>query len=248
MAVEKQPLYKNYSMKKIIVFFATLIFCNIFCQKIILKTTTQIIYNFEFKADSTKADITNDILTLYIGDKFSIFQNDKKFKIDSLIAIQPVFQMSTRPLYKVSHVIYKDLNKSEQIYSDKIENINFGYKEIMPLFEWKTTNNTKYILNYKCYSAETNFRGRKFIAWYTNEIPISDGPYKFSGLPGLVLEAYDNKDNFHYSLLAIINKNKNLYYDQDIKYIERRKMIEARINNIKKYVKGEIRVNPLEKK
>lgn len=235
-------------MKKIFVINFLIIFNVIFSQKTIFKSHTQIIYEMNFKADSTKNDKTNDILTLYIGNNQSIFQNDKKFKIDSLISSQPIFQMPSKPLFKVSHVIFKDYNKSEQIYSDKIDNINFGYKEKNPTMSWNLVKGEKNIFSYSCFKAETNFRGRKFIAWYTKDIPISDGPYKFSGLPGLILEVYDSENNFHYNIIAIIKKQQNILYDNDINFIERLKMIEARRDNIKKYVKGEIKVNPLEKK
>lgn len=202
----------------------------------------------DFKADSTKSEITNDILTLYLNEKSSIFQNDKKYKIDSIINSQLSFQMPSRPMFKVSHVIYKDYIKNEQIYSDKIESVNFGYKENNPPMKWKLINEEKEILSQKCFKAITSFRGRNFIAWYTKDIPINDGPYKFSGLPGLILEVYDDNENFHYKPLAIINKNQEILYDKDIKFIERIKMVEARINLIKKHIKGDIKVNPLEKK
>lgn len=214
----------------------------------VFKSHTQIMYSMDFKADSTQNNKTNDILTLYIGDNTSLFQNDKKYKIDSLIASQPVFQLPAKPMFKVSHVIYKDVNKSEQIYSDKIDNINFGYKEKNPAMQWKLVNEKKTILTYECYKAETTFRGRNFTAWYTKDIPISDGPYKFSGLLGLILEVYDDKDNFRYQLLAIVKKPQDILYDENINYIERTRMIEARMNNIKKYTKGNIKINPLEKK
>lgn len=201
----------------------------------------------EFRANSTKINKSDDMLTLYIGDNGSIFQNDKKSKIDSLIASQPVFQMSTKPMYKVSHVIKKDLSLLNLVYSDKIDNINFGYEEKIPVMQWKLFDEGKKILTYNCYKAETFFRGRKFIAWYTKEIPISDGPYKFSGLPGLILEVNDDKNNFHYKLLAVVKKPQDILYDENINMIERKRMIEARMNNIKKYTNGTIRVNPLEK-
>ena len=141
-----------------------------------------------------------------------------------------------------------ELKIEASIYSDKIESVNFGYKENNPPMKWKLINEEKEILSQKCFKAITSFRGRNFIAWYTKDIPINDGPYKFSGLPGLILEVYDDNENFHYKPLAIINKNQEILYDKDIKFIERIKMVEARINLIKKHIKGDIKVNPLEKK
>lgn len=63
---------------------------------------------------------------------------------------------------------------------------------------WKITEEKKDIGSFMCIKAETTFRGRKFIAWFTPEIPIPSGPWKLEGLPGLILEAYseDYKVNF----------------------------------------------------
>ena len=57
--------------------------------------------------------------------------------------------------------------------------------------DWQLLNEVKTINNFKCNKAVVNFRGRTFIAWYTTEIPISAGPWKLHGLPGLILEAAD---------------------------------------------------------
>jgi GLPGLI family protein len=70
--------------------------------------------------------------------------------------------------------------------NDSIVNIN-----------WKITKETKKIGKFNCKKATTNFRGRKYIAWYTIDIPVSYGPWKLQGLPGLILEAYDT-DKFVY--------------------------------------------------
>jgi GLPGLI family protein len=60
--------------------------------------------------------------------------------------------------------------------------------ESVPILLWQLKNDVKTILGYVCKKAETTFRGRKYIVWYTSAIPISIGPWKLQGLPGAILE------------------------------------------------------------
>ena len=57
----------------------------------------------------------------------------------------------------------------------------------------EVSKSEKKINNYLCKNAQTYFRGRVYEVWYTEELPISLGPWKFNGLPGLILSAYDKE-------------------------------------------------------
>lgn len=89
---------------------------------------------------------------------------------------------------------------------------NFGkifyIMDSLHTMQWSLGKERKEILGYKCKSATTTFRGRKYIAYYTSKIPISNGPWKFGGLPGLILEikSYDDK-SFNF-LAQKISKNE----------------------------------------
>jgi GLPGLI family protein len=63
----------------------------------------------------------------------------------------------------------------------------------LPVINWKLLDKTKKIGNYVCNSAEADVRGRHYTVWYTKEIPISNGPWKLYGLPGLILEGEDKE-------------------------------------------------------
>ena len=58
------------------------------------------------------------------------------------------------------------------------------------------------ILGYPCHKATTHFRGRDYVAWYTEEIPYPYGPYKFGGLPGLITCIYDTQREHIYTLVG----------------------------------------------
>ncbi len=62
---------------------------------------------------------------------------------------------------------------------------------------WEITDETKNIGEYTCKKANCTFRGRNFTAWFTEEIPVSTGPWKLYGLPGIILEAYDSHMEFY---------------------------------------------------
>lgn len=76
-------------------------------------------------------------------------------------------------------------------------------KEPVPLMNWKLASGTKIILGYTCKKAELSFRGRDYTAWYTNEIPLNTGPWKFTGLPGAILEAYDANQQINFKCYKI---------------------------------------------
>ncbi|KFF28963.1 hypothetical protein IQ37_08265 [Chryseobacterium piperi] len=233
-------------MKKIYCGILLLNFLVFFAQKISFKSDIQIIYDLEFRSDSTQAVKSNETLCLYIGEKRSVFQAEKKYKVDSIVASQKVTILPSKPMFRVNNVIFKNLKKSQLTFSEAIDKIVFGYEEPLDM-KWKLGTDKKTILTYECYKAETTFRGRNYTVWYTKDIAIPDGPYKFAGLPGLILEVYDDKDNFHYKLLQIINRPKEILYNTNIRLVDRKKLLESKISHAQKDLKTVIRFNPIEK-
>ena len=66
--------------------------------------------------------------------------------------------------------------------------------------QWKILAENDSVLSYLCSKAECQLKGRTWTAWFTAEIPISEGPWKLCGLPGLILKAEDSEG--HYSFTA----------------------------------------------
>ncbi len=89
-------------------------------------------------------------------------------------------------------VFRKDLKNKTIYYKDHIRFKFFNITDTVGNFNWKIEPETKVILNYNCQRATTNFRGRNYEVYFTSEIPIADGPLKFYGLPGLILEVKSN--------------------------------------------------------
>ncbi|MBQ8737227.1 MAG: GLPGLI family protein [Bacteroidaceae bacterium] len=80
---------------------------------------------------------------------------------------------------------------------------NSKYTEPIPKQKWTLTNETQTIIGYECQKATCRFRGRDFEAWFTTDIPVECGPWKFGGLPGLILKVYDKGRLYTFEAIGI---------------------------------------------
>jgi len=80
---------------------------------------------------------------------------------------------------------------------------NFKYEDDISDMNWIIKKDTMTILSYLCQKAVTTFRGRIYEAWFTNEVPINNGPWKFRGLPGLIMKVSDLQKYFVFECVGI---------------------------------------------
>ena len=78
------------------------------------------------------------------------------------------------------------------------------------------SGDTATISGYKAQKATTDFGGRSWVAWFTPEVPYNDGPYKFRGLPGLIVKVHDTRNHYVFKLLSIEKPKDELM----IEYLE----------------------------
>ncbi|MEF9480108.1 GLPGLI family protein [Chryseobacterium sp. 1B4] len=92
-------------------------------------------------------------------------------------------------------------------YYEKAAGKQIYYQEDRPL-QWEVTNVIEKQSGYSAQKAVTEFGGRTWTAWFTKEIPFPDGPYKFSGLSGLIVKLEDDKGDYKFDLVKkMIIKN-----------------------------------------
>ena len=78
------------------------------------------------------------------------------------------------------------------------------YTQDFPDFQWEIEpDSTQTILEHPCMMAVGNYAGRTWKAWFTMDIPMSDGPWKLCGLPGLILKAEDARGEFFFTAISI---------------------------------------------
>lgn len=117
----------------------------------------------------------------------------------------PGVQIPKKEISLTGQVNFYDTAK-DSIYSKKAMRIldKFIYlKEKTPSINWSITDSTKQVGNYTVQKATALFRGRQYTAWFAPEIPVPFGPWKLHGLPGLILEAYDESGNIYFSATEI---------------------------------------------
>ena len=105
---------------------------------------------------------------------------------------------SSKPLF-----IYKDFENKALRLSENIEFKKYLITDTLDNFSWKITDVHQKILKFNCTKATTSFRGRNYVAWFTEDIPIRNGPWKFSNLPGLIVKAYDDDNRYIFELEAL---------------------------------------------
>ncbi len=124
------------------------------------------------------------------------------------------YQLQINPENKVS--LYSADRKDDvlnmKVYKDFRSNSFIKYESLMDLTyrlnyefkpSWFLAEEMKIINGYNCQKAKIAYGGRDWEAWYTKEIPFQNGPYKFSGLPGLIMEIYSTDQDYHFKVVGI---------------------------------------------
>lgn len=197
-------------LKRIFLIFASFLFGFIYSQN------KSFIYELKFKPHITKDSTAKELFALDINQEKSMFRSLKVKESDSVFNSTKHFSFLTTS-FKDFKTVSKNLKTNET--KKYINNFQTLFSiNIEENLTWKIENEKKQILGMTVQKATTNYGGRNWTAWFTNEIPIPDGPYVFHGLPGLILEISDLKQDFVFSIVQIKNSNGELF-ERD-KYLE----------------------------
>ncbi|WP_233741952.1 GLPGLI family protein [Halpernia frigidisoli] len=163
---------------------------------------TRVIYEYKFRSDSTKIDsLKKEWMYLDIDKDGSKYYSKKKFDSDS-IQLEIIKKQLSLGGGHISisqgHSSGDVLYSVEKKYPDyqtylftSVDNDNYKVSEDRK-FQWTILKDVDKVEGYNVQKATTNFAGRHWTAFFTSEIPIQDGPYKFFGLPGLILKIEDD--------------------------------------------------------
>ncbi len=173
-------------MKKVILLLCPLLFSA---------QTHRFIYQFQYKPDSLAKEFTKDNMILDINPDDVKFYPYSYAETDSLNIIRG--QKRTRWDDQLPAVVRK---KSSFENTSLILLNDFFSLQSTDKMDWKLLDETKIEGQYTLQKATTAFGGRNWMAWFSKDVNLSEGPYKFRGLPGLIFEIEDDKKNFIFKL------------------------------------------------
>ena len=167
-------------------------------------------------------------MQLLIGDKVSYFysatyrayEEELRKSVDANNIAIPT---STSARGSISMDFYRNYPTGKSTYLDKVIREKFRIIEPLEQPQWDIiADSTKQILDYHCQMARCSFKGRTWTAWFTTDIPLDNGPWKLCGLPGLILRAYDAKQQYIFDCVGMkqAKEGENITYDSKFdKYV-----------------------------
>ena len=188
--------------------------------------THRALYKLTYQPNkSDEGSKTSEIMHLYLGKQGSRFMSKGKDRRDTLVASTSLNTLSRRDYNAdtetaFDYVIVKNRPDKEISYNLQILGDYLKYVQDLDQFDWQILPESKMINGYESQKARTEFAGREYVAWFTSEIPIPDGPYKFNGLPGLILEIKDIQDHYVFELLEFKELSSPVEVDSEEKFVE----------------------------
>ena len=192
---------KKFKMKHLF----KITFIALFLAQLSMAQTSRFVYQVTMKSDSTdKANATIETARLDISPEKSLFYGEGRIKRDSVMQRMRETRNFDRNAMQnlrssIDYIVEKDLIKNITYFKTRLGRDQYTYEEDRKM-DWKILPETVKIGEYEAQKAETTFAGRKWYAWFTQDIPFQDGPYKFKGLPGLIIKVEDAKGDYSFDL------------------------------------------------
>ena len=163
-------------------------------------------YRYECMKDTVRPIKKQDVAVLQIGKKYTAFFSP--YTVDG-------YTTKNRPSYKgtiiaqppaadvIKYLLYKDIQENIIEHIDNVAYRRWSFTEDQPTFKWTMSADTMSIMGYHCQKAECDYGGRHWTAWFSPEIPLNYGPYKFNGLPGLIMKIEDTSRQYCFEFAYI---------------------------------------------
>lgn len=111
--------------------------------------------------------------------------------------------MRKGPMKRIHTYVFNDFASGNITVYGKFGDLEATYSEPCDEMQWHITDSIATVLDCYCVLAETDYHGRRWRAWFSPEIPVGAGPWKFHGLPGLILRAETGDGRFLFEAVGM---------------------------------------------
>ncbi|MBO9693658.1 GLPGLI family protein [Chryseobacterium sp.] len=162
--------------------------------------THRYIYELKYKPEAGAANYKKQLMVLDVNPDDIKYYDYKFLEKDSLNQLHKSQDRTWTSQIPVSRKKDSDKNINYVLIGDNI--YSYPTEDKM---QWSLEKETKQQDGLSLQKAVTKYGGRHWVAWFTKDIPFNQGPYKFQGLPGLIMEINDTEDNFIFKLVKSTN-------------------------------------------
>lgn len=170
------------------------------------RATLKCAYRMRWAKDRTQDKWVEQTFILQCGPSMSKFYDQRVRAIDDMLQTAAPSDLQSNPsAYSGGDrlTIFQNMPAGEMTLTDSFSTEFYRCVEPMPAIEWTIGDETCEILGYTCRRAGCDFRGRHYTAWFTEEIPLGSGPWKFHGLPGLIMAVEDDEGDYSFRIEGI---------------------------------------------
>lgn len=161
-------------------------------------------YVLKHMTDSTKPTVfRTENMVQYIGQRMNVFMSLDKIKRDSVLMSGNYQPDPARPIKPVITTEIVNDKASSQLVVKEYLFKNYYYAMPYPDIRWTITKEKKQVGGYSCTKAEGYYKGRTYHAWFTTDTKLQSGLWRLTGLPGVVLEAYDTRRQVIFEFVKI---------------------------------------------
>ena len=162
-------------------------------------------YNMTFVADSLKPEPQNEQMQLEIGDRCTKFYSNERMQKDSIMRAriqQGNYDFTDLKGGNIRWTFFKGYPaEGKSAWLESVGTNDFIAIDPVTTPEWHLVGDSvTRILDYECRQATARFKGRTWTVWYTEDIPIAEGPWLLGGLPGLVMRARDARGHYAFEI------------------------------------------------
>ena len=192
-------------MKKQLLRAATLILA-VFAARAQKPDTARVLVHYKFthvRDTTNRAHPYTENMVLYVGKSGGAYRSYDgivyKAQFKKAFAEAAAASPDGRPMINRRGVgsnveYYQYPNEQKLLTKDQLLMNDYAIVGPMPVIDWKISGDTATFGGLHCQKATCHFKGRDYTGWFCPDLPVHIGPWKLNGLPGVIVDAHDAKN------------------------------------------------------